>query len=189
MLTLTTVEQVKTLLENPDPSLDTLIEDLINAFSQATEEYCLRKLDNDRETEVFDGGVSTIFLSRTPVTKITGIWVDDDWVWGTDDLIPSNHYYLVNANTGMVTYKYGFWYPSPEPKGVIKAVYNGGYDSAPYDLEMAIRTQVAYKVKRRKDVGLTSVAFPDGTIQKRLVDEFLPEVKSVLDRYRPIYVG
>ena len=189
MLPLTTLENVKTLLKNPDPNLDPLIESFINTFSQAAADYCLREFDSDVTTEYFDGGTSTIFLNRRPVTKIVNIWVDDNWVWGDTKLIPTTDYRLVNAATGMVHYRLGVWYPSAFPKGPIKVVYEGGYDSPPDDLEMAIRTQVAYKIKRREDVGLVKVSFPDGSVQKRIVDEFLPEVVSVLDRYSASYIG
>ena len=49
---------------------------------------------------------------------------------------------------------------------------------------MAVRTQVAYDFQRRKDIGLESISFPDGSIQKVNSGEFLPSVKAVLDRYR-----
>jgi len=188
MLELTTLVKVKTLLKNPDPLLDVLIADTIKAFSQAAAEYCLRDFDNDKVDEYFDGGGSVLFLTRKPVTKIIGIWVDDDWKWEEKDLIPADDYRLINEKNGMVQYKSGIWTAGFQ-KGTIKVSYEGGYDEAPYDLEMAIRTQVAYKIKRRDDVGLSTVAFPDGSIQKRNINEFLPEVKNVLDRYTPTYVG
>jgi hypothetical protein len=188
MLELTTLTKVKTLLKNPDPALDVLITDAIRAYSLAAAEFCLRDFDNDAQIEYFDGGTSVLFLSRKPVTKIIGIWVDDDWLWEAGDLIPATNYRLLNANNGMVQYNYGVWGSGPT-KGIVKVSYEGGYDEAPYDLEFAIRTQVAYKIKRRDDVGLTRVSFPDGTVQKRIIDEFLPEVKNVLDRYTPTYVG
>jgi len=47
-----------------------------------------------------------------------------------------------------------------------------------------VRTQAAYDFKRRKDIGLESVSFPDGSIQKVSSGEFLSMVKQVLDRYR-----
>jgi hypothetical protein len=58
------------------------------------------------------------------------------------------------------------------------------YTPIPADLEMAARSQVAYEFRRRKDIGLESVSFPDGSIQKVSSGEFLSSVKQVLDRYR-----
>lgn len=188
MLELTTVTKVKTLLKNPDPTLDGLIADAIKAFSQAAAEYCLRDFDNARTDEYFDGGGSVLFLTRKPVTRIVGIWVDDDWEWLDKHLIPAKDYRLINEKNGMVQYKSGFW-TSGYQKGTIKVSYEGGYTEVPYDLEMAIRTQVVYKIRRREDIGLSAIAFPDGSVQKRNIDEFLPEVKNVLDRYTPTYVG
>ena len=107
MLELTTLVKVKTLLKNPDPLLDVLIADTIKAFSQAAAEYCLRDFDNDKVDEYFDGGGSVLFLTRKPVTKIIGIWVDDDWKWEEKDLIPADDYRLINEKNGMVQYKSG----------------------------------------------------------------------------------
>ena len=186
---LTTVDNVKKLLKSPvDSSLDALILDLIESYSKAAAVYCLREFNNDRVEEYFDGGTQLLFLSRKPVTSIIGIWVDDNWEWNDEDLISAKNYRLLDADNGMVQYKLGYW-SSGGVKGEVKVIYYGGFSVIPEDLEMAIRTQVAYKVKRRDDVGLTAVGFPDGQIQKRIVDEFLPEVKAVLDRYTPMYIG
>jgi hypothetical protein len=95
----------------------------------------------------------------------------------------------------MVAYRYGAWPYGPK---ALKVTYTGGYDvffegegsppegynPPPDDLEMAARTQAAYDFRRRKDIGLESVSFPDGSIQKVNSGEFLPSVKAVLDRYR-----
>jgi hypothetical protein len=95
----------------------------------------------------------------------------------------------------MVAYRFGVWPYGPQ---ALKVAYTGGYHQpvgegeqppegytpVPDDLEMAVRSQVAYDFRRRRDIGLESVSFPDGSIQKMSSGEFLSSVKQVLDRYR-----
>lgn len=52
------------------------------------------------------------------------------------------------------------------------------------DLERAIYKQATYEWKRRRDLGLSSTTFPDGTINKYNDDLFLNEVQEILNRYR-----
>lgn len=55
--------------------------------------------------------------------------------------------------------------------------------AAPGDvLKFACAQQVAYEIKRRKDQGLSSVTYQDGSINKFSVDEYLPSVKLKLNR-------
>jgi len=190
---LTTLTRVKALLEQPEDDWDGLITDLIGAVSQRCASYCNRDFENKSRVEYHDGGGLYLYLKGLPVAIISSIHGSDTWEWDAGNLIPAGDYQLLPA--GMAAYRYGAWPYGPK---ALKVTYTGGYDALfegdglpsegynppPDDLEMAARTQVAYDFRRRKDIGLESVSFPDGSIQKVNSGEFLPSVKAVLDRYR-----
>jgi hypothetical protein len=56
-------------------------------------------------------------------------------------------------------------------------------------LERAVCKQIAYEFNRRKDLGLSSVSYPDGSVSKYEIEEFLPSVRKILERYRTISLG
>ena len=193
-MNLTTLAKVKTLLELTETDWDGLINELIGAVSERCASYCNRDFENKSRVEYHDGGGRYLYLMGLPVVgNITSIYGSDTWEWASGDLINADDYFL--HASGMVGYRYGAWPYGPK---ALKVTYTGGYGSffegegsppegynpPPDDLEMAVRTQVAYDFRRRKDIGLESVSFPDGSIQKVNSGEFLPSVKAVLDRYR-----
>ena len=190
---LTTMAKVKALLELTETDWDGLIDELIVAVSERCASYCNRDFENRTRVEYHDGGGRYLYLSGMPVVgSISSIYGSDTWEWASGDLIGADDYFL--HASGMVGYRYGAW---PYGSKALKVTYIGGYSTfstggilpagynpPPDDLEMAARTQVAYDFNRRKDVGLESVSFPDGTIQKVSSGEFLPSVKAVLNWYR-----
>ncbi|MFZ5451617.1 MAG: phage head-tail connector protein [Thermodesulfobacteriota bacterium] len=180
-MNLTTLSQVKALLELAETDWDGLIEEVIAAVSERAGTYCNRDFEQKERVEYHDGGGRYLYLKGLPVVAIPSIHGSDTWEWNEGSLIPADHYHLLPA--GMVAYRFGAW---PYGSKALKVTYTGGcaVDSVPADLEMAVRTQAAYDFKRRKDIGLESVSFPDGSIQKVSSGEFLSAVKQVLDRYR-----
>lgn len=180
-MNLTTLSQVKALLELAETDWNGLLEEVIAAVSGRAGAYCNRDFEQKERVEYHDGGGRYLYLKGLPVEEITFINGSDTWEWDEGSLVPADHYQLLNA--GMVAYRFGTWPYGPK---ALKVTYTGGYpeDAVPADLEMAVRTQVAYDFKRRKDIGLESVSFPDGSIQKVSSGEFLSMVKRVLDRYR-----
>ena len=52
----------------------------------------------------------------------------------------------------------------------------------PAKLEKPLCMQIAYEFRRRKDPGLSSVTTGDGTVNKYSVEEWLPQVKGILNR-------
>ena len=179
---LTTLTKVKALLELTETDWNALVNELIGSVSERCASYCNRDFENKSRVEYHDGGGRYLYLKGLPVVgSITSIYGSDTWEWASGDLIDADEYYLLPA--GMVGYRYGAW---PYGLKALKVTYTGGYaaNGVPDDLEMAARTQVAYDFNRRKDVGLESVSFPDGSIQKVSSGEFLPSVKAVLNRYR-----
>ena len=173
--------RVKALLEIQEDQWDALLGELIAAVSARAGVYCNRDFEHKERVEFHDGGGRYLYLKGLPVITITSIYGSDTWEWDEGSLIPADHYQLLDA--GMVAYRFGVWPYGPK---ALKVTYTGGYsaEGIPDDLEMAVRTQVAYDFRRRKDIGLESVSFPDGSIQKMSSGEFLPAVRQVLDRYR-----
>jgi hypothetical protein len=178
---LTTLTGVKALLELTEADWDALVKELIGAVSERCASYCNRDFASKSRVEYHDGGGRYLYLRGLPVVSIASIHGSDTWEWASGDLIDSGDHYL--HSSGMVGYRSGAWPYGPKS---LKVTYTGGYavNGVPDDLEMAARTQVAYDFNRRKDVGLESVSFPDGSIQKVNSGEFLPSVKAVLNRYR-----
>lgn len=58
----------------------------------------------------------------------------------------------------------------------------------PEALEVPLCKQINKEVRRRADPGLTSVSFPDGSINKISSDEWIPSVKKALIRHKDISI-
>jgi len=54
------------------------------------------------------------------------------------------------------------------------------------NIERKLCLQIAYEFKRRKDHGLESVSFPDGSLQKSRSGRWLKDVSEVLNFYSRI---
>lgn len=194
---LTTLEKVKALLQGDTPlgpEADDLLSWLITAVSKRAETFCNREFEKKERVEFHDGGGRYIYLRALPVAEIAAIKCSDTWDWPTTSLLSVTSY-AFDEVTGMVLYRGGDW---PYGEGAIQVTYTGGFDPLPAegaespegytpipeDLQQGICTQVAYEYRRRNDPGLQTVAFPDGSVQKMDVGEFLSSVKTNLLRYR-----
>jgi hypothetical protein len=196
-MNLTTLEKVKALLQGDTPlgpEADDLLGWLITAVSRRADAFCNREFEKKERVEFHDGGGRYIYLRALPVAEIASIKCSDTWDWAATSPL-SVISYAFDAATGMVLYRGGDW---PYGEGAIRVTYTGGFDPlpdegteppagylpVPEDLQQAVCTQVAYEYRRRNDPGLQVVAFPDGSIQKLDVGEFLSAVKNTLLRYR-----
>jgi hypothetical protein len=194
---LTTLEKVKALLQGDaplGPEADDLLSWLITAVSKRAEAFCNREFEKKERVEFHDGGGRYIYLRALPVAEIAAIKCSDTWDWPATSPLSLISYAFDEA-TGMVLYRGGDW---PYGEGAIRVTYTGGFDPlldegaeppegytpVPEDLQQAVCTQVAYEYRRRNDPGLQTVAFPDGSVQKLDVGEFLSSVKTTLLRYR-----
>ena len=188
---LTTLAEVKEYLRTAGTTIgsdfDDLIEDtIIPAVSQLIEKHCSRLFGEATFIEYHDGGGDFVHPKNPPIVSITSIYQDEDWEWDISHLVTSTD--CVNfANS--IGYKSGKW---PYAVRSIKVTYIGGYVYSvtlgthfvlPNDVKYAATLQAAYSFKRRKDVGLQSVAFPDGSIQKFDTGPLLAEVKGYLAAY------
>lgn len=184
---LATLADVKSVAEVTGSSSDDLIQVYLTAVSKRVETFLDREFASQTHTEVHHGGFSRIYVKNPPVSSITSIIWDEFGQFSQGFTFTNSDYYLVNENWD-IAYSSGIW---PGGKNALQVTYTSGFEPPtasgtllPKDLQLAVAQQTAYEFKRRKDIGMLDVSFPDGSIQKQADQRFLNVVREALEFYR-----
>jgi hypothetical protein len=179
-MNLTTRAVIKEFLEIAEATttFDALIDSLLVMVSKRFETYCNRSFESLSRTQKFNAGRRHYFLPAYPVSESPAPVITYD-----GDVQVENDDYYVYYSEGWIEF-----YLEPvrtEPQQVT-ITWTGGYtvDNIPQDLQYACMMQVAFVFRRRKDLGVSSVSLPDGSISINSPADLLPEVKHVLKSYR-----
>lgn len=183
---LASLTDLKVFLEKTDTTHDSLLAIILDSISVAFETYTGREFEKYSRVEYFDDGKKSYCVKAFPVdTTIASVMLIDSTAQTVDDD------YFIWADKGifeLVTDSI-----KVDPKNV-SITYTGGYSwtagsgkiNVPDDLSFACLTQCAYVFRNRKNIGMNSVSLPDGSVNVNNQDEFLPQVISVLERYKII---
>ena len=189
-----------TIKATNEPVLPDDYDELVSLYMEATgqtfADYCGRKFQVDSYTEFFYGGGEYVFPLELPIRQINKITVDmmysqEDLDWTTGTILDPGDYFLL-PDEGKIWSLYFRYRPSYFRAKTIKVEYDGGFDPIdsegqdfpiPANLKLAYIRQIQYEIKRRKDLGLSTVTFKDGNVIKQPNVILLPQVTQVLDYY------
>ena len=183
MINLTTLEHVRRLLGNDaDDSFDHDLSNRIIDVSYRVQALYSIDLEQQTYVEIKDGGGRRVYVDNPPIVSVTSVIVSNDLNFAGGETLPTTDYAIVNRNWDIAHIN---CFPAG-PNGV-QVTYIGGYLDAeavgttlPRAIQEAVARQVAYEFEHRKSIGLTSVEFPDGSVQKE-TEGIIRSVKVVLD--------
>jgi len=166
---------------NTTPETNTLIDNLINAVSARFESYCDRKFKSREYTEYHDGGGhSVLYPDQYPITSISGIYDDSNWSWAESSKIDSTQYRIVGDNS--IVFK-STANVMGDYRQNIKLIYTAGYSTLPYDLENACILEIMRAMGRLEDLEVSEKRSNENLL-KYVASDFLPETRSVIEKYR-----
>lgn len=189
---LTTLDEVKCLLEDDTTNFDTILQSYITSVSARVQAFCNRNFERQTYIEIHDGGTHRIYVDNPPISSVTSIIWDDffDFVNGFN--FPTQDFAIVNRGWE-IAYVSGDW---PGGRDALQVTYDGGFlppddptSTLPKDLQQAVAQQVIFEFKHRKDFGLRDVDFPDGRLEKVADQDFILPVRQVLRLHRVPQVG
>lgn len=183
---LCSLDDVKNYLniKGSDSVMDNLLEGLIVRVTESFEKYCgIKQFKSQTYTEYYDGnGERELFVNNVPLTSISEINEDTDWVFGSDTTIGSDEYAIMDECR--ITMKSEYF-----TQGIrnFKITYTAGYSTIPNDLKQAAIMEVVRIYKLKDNIDVSQKAGPDGSVTK-LQQGFLPDTVNILKRYLGIGV-
>lgn len=117
-----------------DVSQGRLLDNLLTVASEIIEEHCGRGFERAEVKEYLDGaGTPELVLSRRPVTKLYGVWIDtvseDGGTWFAPHIEV-----VLHRDSGIAERPDGVF---PRGKKNVLATYAAGYETIPDDLASA----------------------------------------------------
>lgn len=176
---LASLSDLKVFLENPKSEHDPLLAILLDAVSVRIERFLNRNLEKLQRVEYFNPGKRRYFLSSFPVDLTAAFTVVCDSVTKVKDTD-----YWVWSDSGMIEFSST---PAASNPQSIVVTYTAGYAitaDIPDAIQLATIMQTAFVFRRRKDIGLSSVSMPDGSVSVNNPTKLLPEVVDILRMYR-----
>jgi phosphoribosyl-AMP cyclohydrolase len=174
-------------IEEPTQEQENQIGFMLNMLSEFCDNYTNRDLLAADHTERLNGtGTQVLALSNYPINSTSSTisaYIDPDWEFTADDKVDADDIYIDSEN-GMIVYKDGIW-----TRGLanIKVIYNAGYESVPYDLQLSIQEAVAYFWERKEQKLWAKSSVSKGDTSVTRITQSLPDtVTAVWDRYRRI---
>ncbi len=184
-LALVRLDEAKSYIGKTTDEDTAIIEQIIEFTGVRFNSYTDRHLVTATYTnEEYDGsGKEVMWLKNYPIIANLAIVEDDTALTAGND-----NDYLAYNSTGKLVRMNDTWYYGPKE---IQITYTAGYNATsgnitlPMEIRMAALQQIAYEFSRfqRKDIGLDSVSYPDGSIS-RTQTGLLKEVEQVLDGYK-----
>jgi hypothetical protein len=187
-----TIDDIKNRLGITSTDHDQTIGRIVLGLEAIFDRYCRRKIIQTGEdvTEYYAGMGRHLQILYYPIISITTI--KESYSYDFDSataLTVDTSYRLVGTGKSGILYRIGSSWPDQED--AIQIVYRGGYCSAadtpgdsetalPADLREAAIEQGSFVFKRRDDIGLSSVGFTGGSINKFSAMKLLPMVEAVL---------
>jgi hypothetical protein len=189
-IALTTFEDVEVLLDGISSDDRLLIEQLSDALTDRVERHTGRSFAyNGAVVEVFSPGRqrSELALGTFPLISVTSVHESTDGVFGASALLDADDYF-VNTTEGRIELRAGARFIGGP--GSVQVTYEAGYRDigfVPMDIRMACTQQVAYAYQRRSSGGITSENV-NGMSVTRFVEDLLPQLVQVLNRYQTTVV-
>lgn len=184
--TFVTVDDVKSYLDETSSTWNTVIESLINQFTQYAMNYCGGRsfiVTAEDVVEYFDGaGQQNLWLKHWPIVSVSDIaYASGDFNARTWTLYSAATDFIVDSTLGIIRH-----IGLPSGYQNIRVRYKGGYANAaavPNDLKLAVIKGVADEFNKRKSQGISNESVGGGSISWKAQEALNP----LLDNYRRFF--
>ena len=202
-MSLDTLANVKTRLGISGSGDDTLLGLLQNSADKFIENWCDRNFEGGTFTEYHPGGSEFVHLRNFPVTSVTSVKLDPNYVFGSDTLVSSSSYvthtdwgviqslagpFLPRSREGLVNSEIRIWTRGPR---VVQVVYATATSAVPNDVKEAYARLIGSWYRRVKTessvsfIDLRAQDFGDMSVSYAGTPEGLPDdVLHLLAPYR-----
>lgn len=172
-----------------------LVESMIDAVSLRIEQetgrlFRLSTIDTPTtETfSIYSSGAWSLPLKRYPVSSIVSVKEESEGNFDDPNSLIDATDYALNYDKSRIEMRY---YPFTPGRGSVQIKYAGGLardpGGVPFDLRMATARQVAYWHQNKDKIGQLSVSVGGMSQSLRMEQDFLQDVKSVIDQYGTVY--